>query len=189
MRRALLVALVAAVSVNLTDAACVDKWKAKKCAKKVGKGLCATAACPSKTKKCKKTAKKCQKACGLCDGAVVTAPSLCSCLAFADGATAATATQGVCIKAGICRPAGAGACPSDMSYCDQQSSPPPPPPPPPPVPASEGGATVPAIQFEVVLDGDAASFDAAAFRSASLGTSSPRLPHARGHIATGEEIR
>ena len=167
MRRALLVTLVAAVCVNLTDAACVDKWKAKKCAKKVGKGLCATAVCPSKKKKCKKTAKKCQKACGLCDDAVVTPTSLCSCSAFADGASAATATQGVCIKAGICRPAGAGACPSDMSYCAQQSSPPPPPPPPPPVPAPEGGATVPAIQFEVVLDGDAASFDVAVFRSAS----------------------
>merc|ERR1719345_432294 len=111
-------------------------------------------------------AKKCQKACGLCDDAVVTPTSLCSCSMFADGASAATVTQGVCIKAGICRPAGAGACPSDMSYCAQQSSPPP------PVPAPEGGATVPAIQFEVVLDGDAASFDVAVFRqqlAASLG--------------------
>ena len=185
MRRALLVALVAAVCVNLTDAACKDKWKARKCAKKVGKGLCATAACPSKKKKCKKTAKKCRKACGLCDGAGVTPTSLCSCSTFVNGATAATVTQGVCIKAGICRPAGTAACPSDMSYCVQQSSPPPPPP---PVPAPPGGSTVPAIQFEVVLDGDAANFDVAAFGSASLGTSYPRLPHARGHIATGQDI-
>ena len=74
MRRALLVALAAAVCVDLTDAACQDKWKASKCTKKISKlfpantgaGLCPTDQCSKKTKKCKKAAKKCRLTCGSC---------------------------------------------------------------------------------------------------------------------------
>ena len=173
MRGALLVALVAAACVNLSDAAGADKWKTKKCVKKAAKGLCNTAACPSKKKKCKKTAKKCQSTCGAYSTTVTTPTRLCSCSAYANGASLTTHAQGVCIKAGICRPA-SGGCPSDMTYCDEPQSPPPPPP---PLPIPEGAVSVPGILFNVVLSGDVASFDTTAFRSAGLGTSSPRVPH------------
>ena len=158
MRRALLVALAAAVCVNLTDAACQDKWKASKCTKKINKlfmpngaGKCPTDQCRKKAKKCKKAAKKCRLTCGSC-AATTSAPSSSS--------------------------------------------------PPPPVSVNaDGGSTVSAVEFEVVLATDASSLDVEAFRSASsvrkfaplasrprphshARASSPHSPHARGRIVT-----
>ena len=148
MRRALLVALAAAVCVNLTDAACQDKWKASKCTKKINKlfmpngaGKCPTDQCRKKAKKCKKAAKKCRLTCGSC-AATTSAPSSSS--------------------------------------------------PPPPVSMNaDGGSTVSAVEFEVVLATDASSLDVEAFRSASSVrkfsplASRPRPhSHARGRIVT-----
>ena len=148
MRRALLVALAAAVCVNLTDAACQDKWKASKCTKKINKlfmpngaGKCPTDQCRKKAKKCKKAAKKCRLTCGSC-AATTSAPSSSS--------------------------------------------------PPPPVSVNaDGGSTVSAVEFEVVLATDASSLDVEAFRSASsvrkfspLASRPWPHSHARGRIAT-----
>lgn len=139
MRRALLVALAAAVCVDLTDAACQDKYKKPgKCSKKIEKLFpanadgCPTDQCRKKTKKCKKVVKKCPLTCGSC---------------------AATTS----------------------------SSSPPPPPSPLSVDA-DGGVTVSAIEFVVVLATDASSLDAAAFRSASsVAKFSPLASRPRPH--------